>query len=61
MKIKMTKTAPGADNGHDTREYIEGEEYDVGEALAKAFCDEMKVAVRAGEARSARPAKKVAQ
>ena len=43
-KIKMTKTALGADDGHTVIEYQAGEEYEVGESLRKAFVDDMGVA-----------------
>lgn len=37
MRIVMTRTAKGADDGFTVREYVEGEAYDVSDDLAQAF------------------------
>lgn len=46
MKIKMTRTARGADgDGSKVSTYYEGQTYSVGDSLGKAFVEEMSVAV----------------
>jgi hypothetical protein len=53
-KIEMLKSALGADahedgRTHGVKMYDEGKTYEVGEALARAFCEDMKVARRIPE------------
>jgi hypothetical protein len=50
MKIKMLKSAHGSDNGFEVKAYLADTEYEVGEELAAAFVDDMKVAQRTGVA-----------
>lgn len=50
MKIKMLATKPGSEDGFTIRDYVEGREYEVGDALAKTFID-------AGEAEKVKQAK----
>lgn len=40
MKIKMLRNKLGSNDGITTRMYIEGEEYEVSEALAESFIGE---------------------
>ncbi len=46
MKIKMLKSAHGSNNGFEVKAYLADTEYEVGDALAAAFVDDMQVAVR---------------
>jgi hypothetical protein len=39
MKIIMLRTAPGSEDGIRVQSYAEGQTYEVGEALGRAFCD----------------------
>ena len=44
MKIKMLKTTKGAEDGIAVKEYIQEQQYDITEKLAKIFVDVLKVA-----------------
>lgn len=46
VTIRMTRTTNGADDGITVKTYEAGQDYQVGEDLARAFVDEMKVAER---------------
>jgi hypothetical protein len=37
MRIRMKSAAAGSEDGFTSRDYAEGQEYDVGEALAASF------------------------
>lgn len=37
MKIKMLQDAPGSEDGFTVKDYEAGKEYEVGEALGRAF------------------------
>lgn len=39
MKIKMLETRPGSENGYVVTDYEAGKEYNVGDALGRAFID----------------------
>lgn len=39
MKIVMLRTAPGSEDGIRVQSYAEGQTYEVGEALGRAFCE----------------------
>jgi len=49
MKIKMTRTEKGSQNGVDINTYEEGKTYDIDRGLALAFIDDMDCAKRAGK------------
>jgi hypothetical protein len=54
VKVKMVKTALGADEdkdgkNHGVKTYEEGQEYEIGPALAKCFVDDMKVAEKVSD------------
>lgn len=37
MKVRMTQTLPGAEDGIHVRDYVAGTEYEMGEVLASLF------------------------
>lgn len=37
QRVTMTKTMPGSEDGIHVQEYVKGETYEMGEALAQAF------------------------
>lgn len=37
QRVTMTKTMPGSENGIHVREYVKGETYEMGAALAQSF------------------------
>ena len=37
MKVRMLKSLPGSEDGIHVQDYVAGEEYEMGEALAGAF------------------------
>jgi len=39
MKIKMLETNPGSEDGFTVKDYEAGHEYEVGDALGRAFVD----------------------
>lgn len=50
VSIKMTDSARGVDDGKiQTENFVKGETYQVGESLANAFINDMKVAKKAGK------------
>lgn len=46
MLIKMLKTTSGSTDGIRIQEFEAGQEYDLNNDLVRAFCDQMRVAVR---------------
>lgn len=49
MKIKMLRSRLGSNDGHTTKHYDQGEEYEVSESLGKAFLDEKDCVLLEGE------------
>jgi hypothetical protein len=55
VKVKMLRNKMGSNDGVTTQMYLEGEEYEVSETLAKSFIDENLAEVAEGGEKAEKP------